>query len=121
MQNNKIRLNKVVKQQLLTTLVTTDNFINIIGKPDLYIIAVKNKKGILFEYKHNKNTDSIVVGKDIVAQDDANNLPQDMQEILNVLSNRIELQRELEQLEKDQKNIKDYEYRALTLLKSRTM
>lgn len=121
MLNEKIRLNKVVKQQLLTALVSSNNVVNLIGKPDLYVIVVKNKKGILFEYKHDKNIDSVLVGTEIVARDNANALPTDMQEVFNALSNKIAEQRELEQLEIDRQKIQDYEYRALTLLKSRTM
>lgn len=121
MLNEKIRLNKAIKQQLLLTMIKNNVSVKLAGKPDLYIIVVKNKKGIFFEYKHNKNIDSILVGKEIVARDYSNALPEDMQDIFNILSNKIAEQRELEQLENDRQNIKDFEFRALTLLKSRSM
>jgi len=116
MINEKIRLNKAIKQLLLLTLMKNDVSVKLAGKPNLYIIVVKNKKGIFFEYKHNEDIDTIMVGKEIVAQDYANTLPEDMQDIFNILSNKIAEQRELEQLENDRQNIKDFEFRALTRL-----
>lgn len=116
MTDEKVRLNKVIKQQLLNIMITSNVVVKLVGKPEQYIIVVKNKKGIVFEYKHNNNIDSILVGKDIVACDHANTLPEDMQDIFNVLSNKIAEQRELEQLENDRQNIKDFEFRALTRL-----
>ena len=112
------RLNKVTKKAIIETLANKSMIISSVGTVSLYCLVVKDNNGNeVIKYNHTKDTDTINVGKEIVAIASPDNLSDDIKDVKNALFNQLAFQQELKQIEFDKKHMMDYDIRALEFLK----
>ena len=132
------RLNRFIKQNLIRILSVPGVDVRFIGddytfkclmseyytgydpieviNPHVFVVSKQGKK--VFEYKHSKNTVSVYVGDNCVANVEAPAFGNpDIQELKDALVGKIIQEKKEKLIEIDRKNMMYYEIRAMELLK----
>ena len=117
------RLNKYIKLELTRLLLRGDIVVSLVGNQDLYTLSAKKveyvgkqeKYTTIFEFRHNRDIDSVYIGSECVAQTTSRS--QDIQELHNAMMFKKEQAEEARRIEFDRKNMGINDIRAMEFLK----